>query len=258
MVLSKSQVENIEAKLKKEILKKLANYKPESKYIPFQTRLLGTDRMALFSFIQSLNTTLGTSIYESVAVEMARDKFVSAKAQSVAGRQISIAATEVIQQIVSELETSKTQSNKEQQVERIRAVCQAGEMQQRKLTKVDLYLEDLSGRIYLFDIKTAKPNSGEFKGFKRNLLEWVAATLAGNPDADVHSGIAIPYNPYHPQPYQRWTIRGMYDIKHEILVAEEFWDFLAGEGAFQELLNVFEQVGKELRPQIDEAFSKFR
>lgn len=82
--------------------------------------------------------------------------------------------------------------------------------------------------------------------------------MAGNPDADVHSGIAIPYNPYHPQPYQRWTIRGMYDIKHEILVAEEFWDFLAGEGAFQELLNVFEQVGKELRPQIDEAFSKFR
>ena len=50
----------------------------------------------------------------------------------------------------------------------------------------------------LFDIKTAKPNAGGFKEFKRTLLEWVAATLAINPDANVQSIIAIPYNPYEP------------------------------------------------------------
>lgn len=46
-------------KITKDILrKKLQNYKPETSHMPFHYRLLGRDRMALFSFIHSLNTTL--------------------------------------------------------------------------------------------------------------------------------------------------------------------------------------------------------
>ncbi len=33
--------------------------------MPFHTRLLGTDRLALYSFIHSLNTNFGTSVFES-------------------------------------------------------------------------------------------------------------------------------------------------------------------------------------------------
>ena len=46
---------------------KFQNYKPETENMPFHYRLLGKDRMALFSFIQSLNTTFGTSIYRPFA-----------------------------------------------------------------------------------------------------------------------------------------------------------------------------------------------
>lgn len=35
----------------------------------------------------------------------------------------------------------------------------------------------------IFDIKTAKPNKGGFKEFKRTLLEWVAVSLAQNKEA---------------------------------------------------------------------------
>jgi len=70
-----------------------------------------------------------------------------------------------------------------------------------KPTKVDIKLIGHDGTIYLFDIKTAKPNAGGFKEFKRTLLEWVAVTLAANPNAKVESYIAIPYNPYDPKPY---------------------------------------------------------
>jgi type II restriction enzyme len=41
--------------LKQTLQNKFLNYKPETSYMPFHTRLLGKDRMALFSFIQSLN-----------------------------------------------------------------------------------------------------------------------------------------------------------------------------------------------------------
>jgi len=71
-------------------------------------------------------------------------------------------------------------------------------------------------------LKTAKPNISNFKDFKRTLLEWIAIYLA------------------------------------ELKVAEEFWDFLGGEGAYNELLDCFERVGIELRPEIDEYFEKFK
>jgi len=50
----------------------------------------------------------------------------------------------------------------------------------------------------------------------------------------------------------------MLDLKAELKVAHEFWDFLGGEGSYNELLNCFERVGIELRPEIDEYFSKFK
>jgi type II restriction enzyme len=96
---------------------------------------------------------------------------------------------------------------------------------------------------------------GEFVGFKRALLEWVAIRGALNPNVDIRTLLAIPYNPYEPEPYQRWTLQGMYDLKNEILVAAEFWDFLGGKNTYEDLLEVFEQVGIALRPEIDAKFA---
>ena len=118
-------------------------------------------------------------------------------------------------------------------------------------------INNLNLPIHLFDLKTAKPNISNFKDFKRTLLEWAAIYLAANPQARVNSYIAIPYNPYEPKPYERWTLKGMLDLENELKVAEEFWDFWGGKGAYYELLECFEKVGIELRPEIDEYFKKF-
>jgi type II restriction enzyme len=213
--------------------------------------------MALFSFIHSLNTNFGTSIFEPVAKELASVNFLSALSQQGAGTQISSEAHNIIQNIMDNLSTAKSNPDKPKEIEAIRAVCQQGEMRNVKLTKVDIKLVAHNGTIYLFDLKTAKPNAGGFKEFKRTLLEWAAATLVANPNANVQTLVAIPYNPYEPQSYNRWTMRGMLDLKNELKVAEEFWDFLGGHGTFQQLLDIFEKVGIELRVEIDEYFSKY-
>jgi hypothetical protein len=53
-------------------------------------------------------------------------------------------------------------------------------------------------------------------------------------------------------------MRGVIDIERELKVAEEFWDFLGGDGSYEELLNCFERVGIKLRPVLDRYFSRFR
>jgi type II restriction enzyme len=256
--LSSEQIETVENVLRVSLKKKLDNYHPEPNSMPFHTRLLGADRLALFSFIQSLNTNFGTTIFEPVAVAVSSAKFAHASKQTTAGELISEAAQAEIQRIMDGLIPATKEPDKINEIERLRLVCRSGKMVNVILTKVDLAVESFTGERFLFDIKTAKPNAGMFKEFKRTLLEWVAVVLAQNPAAEINTAIAIPYNPYAPKPYSRWTIRGMLDLKHELFVAEEFWDFLGGEGTYETLLDIFERIGIELRPDMDKAFQRFK
>lgn len=256
--MDEQQKHKIELRLKDCLRNKMSNYNPETKYMPFHTRLLGKDRMALFSFIQSLNTTFGNSIYEPVARELSIPKFKSVSTQVDAGNKVYSEAQEVIQKIINGLNTSTNKPDKESEIEQIREVCKKGELVTVKYTKVDIKLVSNNDEIYLIDIKSVKPNIGEFKGYKRTLLEWVATTLEQNPEAKINTLLAIPYNPYEPEPYERWTMAGMIDLKYELKVANEFWDFLGGEGAYIDLLDIFEKVGIELRDEIDEYFKNVK
>ena len=257
MSLSPSKIKNIEDVLRNSLRNKFQNYEPEPSSMPFHARLLGKDRLALYSFIHSMSTNFGTSIFEPVAVILAKGNFKIVRSHISVGNSISVRAQAEIQGIMDALTTATAIPDKEKETQTIRSVCNNGNMVRVKPTLVDVFLEDDKGALYLFDLKTAKPNVGSFKEFKRTLLEWVAVTLASNPMVEVNTLIAIPYNPYGPEHYNRWTMRGMLDLNKELKVAEEFWDFLGGAGTYQELLDCFERVGIELCPEIDSYFDRF-
>jgi len=123
---------------------------------------------------------------------------------------------------------------------------------------VDLFVKIGDEENY-FDITSAKPNMKEFAALKLKLLRWTALRLRQDKNANVFTRLAIPYNPYHPQPYQRWTLKGLYDLdRREILVGEEFWNFVANDDIYDDLLDVFQEAGNELRDEIDRKFAEFR
>lgn len=74
--------------------------------MPFHLRLLGKDRIALFSFIHSLNTVFGSSIFEPLAEKIASWNFPVTKRQYVVGNEISRNAQTEIQNIINELSIS--------------------------------------------------------------------------------------------------------------------------------------------------------
>lgn len=257
MALSKKHKDQVTETIKVCLRQKFLNYKPETENMPFHFRLLGKDRMALFSFIQSLNTTFGTSIYEPVAKELAKGIFKEVYSQYALGKIITDEAQNEIQEIMNDLSVGGD-VNKADETERIRRVAQKGKEKKLKSVKVDLFLVSETDEIFMFDLKTVKPNKGDFISYKRNMLEWLAVYFYQHPEAKVNTLISIPYNPYEPAEYKRWTMKGMLDLKREVKVAAEFWDFLAGEGAYTDLLDCFEQAGVELRPEIDNHFTKFK
>ena len=260
MALDEKQIKSVEEIIRQSLQNKFENHNPEPSTMPFHTRLLGEDKLALYSFIHSLNTNFGTTIFKPVAVSLslASNRFRVAKCQVESGTQISERSQYEIQKIMDNLIAANTKPNKQKEIEIIREVCHSGEMRSVKPTKVDVYLESHNGEIFLIDMKTAKPNKGNFKEYKRTLLEWTAIILSKDPGANVNTLIAIPYNPYEPRRYCRWTIAKMLDRENELKVAEEFWDFLGGEGAYDDLLGCFEKVGIEMRNEIDKYFAKFK
>lgn len=236
---------------------KFATYEKKDEVMPFHFRLLGKDRMALFSFIQSINTMFGTSIFEQVAVRLAKEKFAVAKNHVSTTNLISGSSQLVIENIIDNLRTSQKQPDKILETKRILDSVKTNDLRLIRTPLVDVWLESHQGELFLIDIKTVKPNIDNFISYKKTLLEWVAVELAKDSTRPVSSLIAMPYNPYEPKPYHSWQLRGMLDISKELLVGKDFWDFVGGEGAYEELLDCFERAGITLRPEIDHYFGSF-
>lgn len=124
MTLTREQIKRIEEVIKESLRNKFYSYKPETSNMPFHFRLLGRDRMALFSFIHSLNTTFGTSIFEPVAETLASLNFSIVQKQYVVGNKISELAQREIDHIMNELTVGRTPNKKRGYRKNTENLCQ--------------------------------------------------------------------------------------------------------------------------------------
>lgn len=240
------------------VREKLRKYKPETSQAPFHYRLLGRDRYAMFSFIQSLNTTFGVSIWEQMAVILAEGTNYYAERQYKLLGEIDKDTEKLINIIYYKLRKGEISTNKNDEIQQIRNSIRKGELKKDPDSTVDLFVKIKKEENY-FDITSAKPNMKEFVALKLKLLRWAALRVSQDKNIKVFTRLAIPYNPYYPEPYERWTLKGMYDLKqNEVLVGKNFWNFVAGKDIYDDLLDLFQKVGQKLRKEIDKKFAEFR
>ena len=259
MGLSANERQNVEAEIKRALKNKMQNYAPKAMAKPFHTRLLGNDRMALFSFIHSLNTSFGTAIFEPVGKLLAERRFAVVKTQASVGECMCDEAEAEISRIVNEITTGDCKPDAAKEIDAVKsAIQQGGKTHKVRLRLADLWLEDSNGAVTMIEMKTVKPNISGFEDHKRQLLKWIAAVLHERPGAQVSAMLALPYNPHHPDKYQWWTMQGMFEKEAQVKVAEGFWDFLAGEEVYDDLLKCFERAGIEMRKEIDTYFERFK
>jgi len=229
---------------------KVRNYNPETESKPFFEAIFSKQAVNLASLIQSFYTSFGTSIYEQMAVILARNANYYAEKQHLLLGRIDSNTENLINNVHLEILRTNLAGSKKEQTEIIRRSIIQARPGKDPESVVDLFIRTLSGAEYYFDITSAKPNIKEFRALKKKLLRWVALRLSTDKSANVSTILAIPYNPYYPKPYARWTSGGIFDSK-ELLVGPDFWNFVAGENIYDELLGIFKEVGNELRPIID-------
>lgn len=232
---------------------KIRRYNPETESKPFFEAIFSKRTVNLASLIQSFYTTFGTSIYEQIAVLLAsRNAGYFAERQHVLLGEIDQNTETLINNLHLEILRSPVAISKEKQIDQIRDSIKQGSPDRDPESIVDVFIRIPSGQEFYFDVTSVKPNIKEFRTLKKKLLRWVALRLSVDRSANVNTALAIPYNPYHPQPYARWTAGNLFDAG-ELLVGADFWNFVAGADIYEELLDIFREVGRELRPVIDRA-----
>lgn len=248
MPLIDSQKEQIKQLLRKKLDDKLLKYERESSSMPFLVKIMQEpSQVAAYSFIHSISTTLGQSIYEEMAKIIASSHFEIVKTGYDVTGTLSDEASLLIAQILHEYKNKTRKADKLAEVNQIVALkSSSGE---NHTARADLFLKT-GDREYYFEIKTAKPNIDIFNKSKEKLLVWVA--LRKKPITTI---IAIPYNPMYPKPYTRFTIQGVLDLEQELYVAERFWDFLGGYNTYIDILEIFDEIGMEYKEKIQEKIS---
>jgi hypothetical protein len=211
--------------------------------MPFLAKLMqDSEKVAAYSFIHSLATTLGMSVYEKVSEIIASVHYDEVKTGYDMEGEITNEENSTISQILQEIKNGTRTTNKEKEIKEI-LECNNNGGRKIKI-RADLFLKKGTDEYYI-EIKTAKPNIDVFAKSKQKLLEWVALRKK-----KVYTILAIPYNPYHPEPYNRFTMQGYLDEEEDLYVADKFWELLGGEGTYKEILGIFDEVGKEFKEKI--------
>ncbi len=89
------------------------------------------------------------------------------------------------------------------------------------------------------------------------MLRWAALRFSINNRAKVDTRIGIPYNPYYPEPYDRWT-GGECDPNGDLLIQDDLWTAFSGEEVFGEILDVFHEIGREVKQEVKSFISKVK
>jgi hypothetical protein len=253
MALSKKLKTEIHEFLKEGVLKKIDEYNlsNEDSSKPFQYALFTKKGYLAKGFIHGCETSLGTW-HESIAKIIGSKNFKVAKKLQGASKlkgEITREAQRKTDNILSELDSVIREPNHKLETEEIFIASQKGGSTEKRIQTVDLYLEKENRDEIYFEIKGPKPNKNEMRAAKRDLLEIFAIRAKENKRVKIYLGMY--YNPYFPKSYQRWTCLKFFEKGKDFLIGKDFWDFLGGQNTYEDLIEIYEKVGEEIRPVLD-------
>lgn len=114
----------------------------------------------------------------------------------------------------------------------------------------DLYAEDkVQSKKFAFELKSPLPNSDITKVSKEKILKLYSM----NPLQVDESYFALPYNPYGKRENYEWSFPNRwFNMKSDktVLIGDEFWDLIGGQGTYQLFIKEINKLGKEYRLRI--------
>jgi len=162
---------------------------------------------------------------------------------------VSRAAKSEIERQVSYFEAVAEQGNHaakptlEAMIEAVLGARRDDDLDERTI-RADLYVLDKDGTEFFFEMKSPNPNKGQCLEVTQRILR--IHLLRGKPRPAVNGYFAMAYNPDGPtrENYQ-WSISRTYmPFEQAVIIGEEFWNIIGGPTTFVELLEIYQEVGR--------------
>jgi len=223
------------------------SYSAKGDIKPFHEALLPEGILRINEFERSFSTKLGTT-FEERARLIAEGHYTQAIRGHRTEGKVSQDAIRIIEASVNWIGTN---GMARPYTNIVKEVLNARGPRKVKRTQIsDLYLKDTSGDEVFFEMKSPQPNKGQCLEVAERFLTIHAVRQAGPPR--VRTYYAMAYNPYGADKgVYKWSFATRYmDVKNEVLIGKEFWDFIAGTGTYEELLEIYRDVGREKGPDI--------
>lgn len=219
---------------------------PDGSYRPFHESILPEGILRISEFERSFSTKLGTT-FEEVAKFLAREHWGIAELAYRVRGTVSEAAIQLIEQICNGISSARIHRPWPELVTQVVAVAGDG-IERERIS--DLYIANPQGEEVFFEIKSPKPNKGQCIELADRLLQIHAIRRAGPPR--VRTFFAMAYNPYGEDKaaYKHSFAMSYLDLDHQVLIGKEFWDLVGGPGSYEQVLEIYREVGKEKGPDM--------
>jgi hypothetical protein len=208
---------------------------------PFHEAIIPPEILRISAFERSFSTKLGTTFEECARLVALQTYAVAERGYKASGKMPAAAAAK-IEEIVSRISEGKTPDFPTLIDEVLR--ISDGERVERPVI-ADLYLKDKRGHEYFFEIKSPKPNKGQCLEVTERLLRIHATTQKNKPYVNAY--FAMAYNPFgrRLEDYRHSFALRYLDMHYQVLLGADFWTLVGGEGTYEELLEIYREVGKE-------------
>lgn len=229
-------------------LRPLRNESKAGDLKPFHESLLPDGILRITEFERSFSTKLGTT-FEECARLVAKSVHKNAERGYRVRGVVTAKAIKRIEAITSKIGSGGMKSKYPDLVKEIIDLS-GGNGGVERVSIADLYIETKSGEEWFFEIKSPKPNKGQCLEATGRLLQIQAITHAKYPKAKAFYATA--YNPYgiEKSTYRHSFTVNYMDLANEVLIGKEFWDMVGGKGTYEEVLSIYQEVGKEKGPDM--------
>lgn len=224
----------------------LAQTSSSARLKPFHAAIVPTEILRISQFERSLSTSLGTT-FEECARLIALDHHAEARRSYDVRGTISTAGLSEIEYQVSRFEhSSKDKPTLSEMVNAVLAAKSDGTTHNR-IARADLYVKSHDGTEYFFEMKSPVPNKGQCLEVTQRILRTHALRNLTRPAINVY--FAMAYNPFGNRRLDyTWGYTLNYTpFAEAVIIGHEFWDIVGGEGTYEEVLDIYYEVGRDKR-----------
>ncbi|MEJ5252742.1 MAG: TdeIII family type II restriction endonuclease [Armatimonadota bacterium] len=210
---------------------------------PFHHAIMPVELLKINAFERSFSTKPGTTFEECARLIASEHHQQAIRGYSMEG-QVSQSALNEIENLVRRLgEPASAPLSLASMVEDVLAHRRDDDLVHIRVIS-DLYVRKHNGEEMFFEIKSPVPNKGQCLEVLQRILR--VHLLRGKSRPAVSAYFAMAYNPFGDEREQyRWGIARQYlPFEEAVVIADEFWTLIGGTGTYEELLQIYQEVGQ--------------